>query len=68
MGTWQFPWARGFCVLTRGLRSGFEGLTLVTYDRRIILPLLKTWTEEAHSHAGMIFIDEKRSFPQTLAG
>jgi hypothetical protein len=34
-------------------------LTLVTYDRRTIPPLLKTWTEEAHSHAGVIFVDEK---------
>ena len=45
-----------------------HGLTLVTYDRRIIPPLLKTWAEEAHSHAGVISWMKKRSLPQTLAG
>jgi hypothetical protein len=39
--------------------AAFQGLTFVTYDRRTIPPLLKQWTEEEHSHAGVIFVDEK---------
>ena len=35
------------------------GLTLVTYDRRTIPPLLKTWAETGRDHGGVIFIDEK---------
>ena len=34
-------------------------LTLVTYDRKTIPPLLKMWAETGHAHGGMIFIDEK---------
>jgi len=34
-------------------------LTLVTYDLRTIPPLLKCWAEEARSHGGVIFVDEK---------
>jgi len=34
-------------------------LTLVTYDRRSIPALLKTWAEQGRSHAGIIFVDEK---------
>jgi hypothetical protein len=45
-----------------------QGLTLVTYDRRTIPPLLNTRAEEAPSHAGVIFVDEKRPLSQTLAG
>jgi len=36
-----------------------QGLTLVTYDRRTIPPLLKAWAEEERSHGGVIFVDEK---------
>ncbi len=35
------------------------GLTLVTYDRRTIPPLLKTWGEAGRDHSGIIFIDDK---------
>jgi hypothetical protein len=45
-----------------------QGLTLVTYDRRTIPPLLKRWTEEAHSHAGVIFVDEKTIAPADIGG
>jgi hypothetical protein len=31
-----------------------QGLTLVTYDRRTIPPLLKTWAEEERTHGGVI--------------
>lgn len=40
-------------------RAETDGLTLVTYDRRTIPPLLKTWTEEGRRHGGVIFVDEK---------
>lgn len=34
-----------------------QHLTLVTYDRRTIPPLLKTWAEEGPHHAGVVFVD-----------
>ncbi|MGA2097949.1 MAG: DUF5615 family PIN-like protein [Candidatus Acidiferrum sp.] len=40
-----------------------EGLTLVTYDRRTIPPLLKDWAERGLSHGGVIFVDEKTISP-----
>ena len=43
-----------------------QKLTLVTYDRRTIPPLLKRWAEEAHSHAGVIFVDEKTISPADI--
>jgi hypothetical protein len=36
-----------------------QGLTLVTYDRRTIPPLLKAWAEAGRDHGGVIFVDEK---------
>ena len=36
-----------------------QGLTLVTYDRRTIPPLLKVWAEEERKHGGVVFVDEK---------
>jgi hypothetical protein len=43
-----------------------QGLTLVTYDRRTIPPLLKRWAEESRSHAGVIFVDEKTISPADI--
>ena len=40
-------------------QAATQGLTLVTYDRRTIPPLLKTWAEEGRRHGGVIFVDEK---------
>jgi hypothetical protein len=45
-----------------------QGLTLVTYDRRTIPPLLKAWTEEGHPHGGVIFVDEKTISPADIGG
>ena len=45
-----------------------QGLTLVTYDRRTIPPLLKKWAEEPHSHPGVIFVDEKTISPADIGG
>jgi hypothetical protein len=36
-----------------------QKLTLVTYDRKTIPPLLKTWAETGHDHGGVIFVDGK---------
>ncbi len=45
-----------------------QALTLVTYDRRTIPPLLKDWTEEGRHHAGVIFVDEKTISPADIGG
>ena len=45
-----------------------QGLTLVTYDRRTIPPLLKAWAEEERNHAGVIFVDEKTISPADIGG
>jgi hypothetical protein len=44
-----------------------QRLTLVTYDRRTIPPLLKAWAEEEHTHGGVIFVDDK-TIPQADIG
>ncbi len=36
-----------------------RGLTLITYDRKTIPPLLKTWAESGRDHGGVIFVDHK---------
>jgi hypothetical protein len=45
-----------------------QGLTLVTYDRRTIPPLLKLWAEEERPHGGIIFVDEKTISPSDIGG
>jgi hypothetical protein len=45
-----------------------QKLTLVTYDRRTIPPLLKTWAEEGRHHGGVIFVDEKTISPADIGG
>jgi hypothetical protein len=44
-------------------QAAAQGLTLVTYDRRTIPLLLKTWGEERRRHGGVIFVDEKTISP-----
>ncbi len=39
--------------------AAVQGLTLVTYDRKTIPPLLKTWAESGRDHGGVIFVDQK---------
>lgn len=48
--------------------AAHQGLTLVTYDRRTIPPLLKRWAEEGRHHAGMVFVDEKTISPSDIGG
>ena len=43
-----------------------QGLTLVTYDRRTIPPLLKAWAEQGKSHGGVIFVDERTIKPSNV--
>jgi hypothetical protein len=45
-----------------------QRLTLVTYDRRTIPPLLKAWTEEGRRYAGVIFVDDKTIAPSNIGG
>ncbi len=45
-----------------------QGLTLVTYDRRTVPPLLKAWAEEGRDHGGVIFVDEKSISPADVGG
>ncbi len=45
-----------------------QGLTLVTYDRRTIPPLLKTWAEEERTHGCVIFVDERTISPADIGG
>ncbi len=50
------------------LEAAEQGLTLVTYNRRTIPPLLKTWAEEGRRHGGVIFVDEKTISPADIGG
>ena len=50
------------------LEAAKQRLTLVTYDRRTIPPLLKTWGEEGRKHGGVIFVDEKTVSPSDTGG
>jgi hypothetical protein len=49
-------------------RAGELGLTLVTYDRRTIPPLLKAWAEAGREHGGIVFIDDKTISPADIGG
>ncbi len=50
------------------LEAANQALTLVTYDRRTIPPLLKLWAEEQRRHAGVIFVDEKTISAADIGG
>ena len=49
-------------------QAATQGLTLVTYDRRTIPLLLKTWGEEERKHGGVIFVDDKTISPSDTGG
>jgi hypothetical protein len=49
-------------------KAASQRLTLVTYDRRTIPPLLKTWAEEEREHGGIVFVDEKTISPADIGG
>ena len=50
------------------LEAAAQRLTLVTYDRRTIPPLLKTWAETGRKHGGVILVDEKTISPADIGG
>lgn len=50
------------------LKASAQRLSLVTYDRRTIPPLLKTWGESGRKHGGIVFIDEKTIPPSGIGG
>jgi hypothetical protein len=50
------------------MEAAKQRLTLVTYDRRTIPPMLKLWAEEERSHGGVIFVDEKTISPADIGG
>lgn len=69
---WMAEWEGGD-FLGRGdstclLEAAKQRLTLVTYDRRTIPPLLKLWAEEERPHGGVIFVDEKTISPADIGG
>jgi hypothetical protein len=49
-------------------QAAIQGLTLVTYDRRTIPPLLKAWAEEERPHGGVVFVDDKTISPADIGG
>lgn len=60
---WLAEWESGrFLGLGDALLLGeaaAQGLTLVTYDRKTIPPLLKAWAEAGRDHAGVVFVDQR---------
>lgn len=50
------------------VEAGKQALTLVSYDRRTVAPLLKLWAEEERSHGGVIFVDQKTISPANIGG
>jgi len=49
-------------------QAAAQHLTLVTYDRLTIPPLLKAWAEQGRPHGGVIFVDEKTIPPPDRGG
>jgi hypothetical protein len=49
-------------------QAAAQRLTLVTYDRRTIPPLLKAWAEAERKHGGVILVDEKTISPSDTGG
>jgi len=45
-----------------------QKLTLVTYDRKTIPPLLKTYAEAGRDHGGVIFVDHRTISPADFGG
>jgi predicted nuclease of predicted toxin-antitoxin system len=45
-----------------------EHVTLVTYDQRTIMPLLRVWAEQEIAHGGVIVIDERTIAQNNIGG
>jgi hypothetical protein len=68
LGEWEegrFLGASDESILTE---AAAQKLTLVTYDRKTIPPLFKTWMESGRGHGGVIFVDEKTIAPSDIGG
>jgi hypothetical protein len=68
---WLSAWDSGRLGMVDDLllrQAAAQGLTLVTYDRKTIPPLLKTWAEAGRDHGGGIFVDEKTIVPSDIGG
>src|SRR5271167_2504056 len=67
---WMAEWENGTFLGKEDsaclLEAATGQLTLVTYDRRTIPPLLKTWAEEGRKHGGVIFVDAKTISPADI--
>lgn len=48
--------------------AGRQQLTLVTYDQRTIVPLLKAWGERGLTHGGVILVDTRTLAPSDIGG
>lgn len=68
LGSWEYGSFLGQYDAAILHEAAIQKLTLVTYDRRTIPPLLKTWAEEGRSHAGVVFVDEKTISPADVGG
>ena len=68
MVEWQDGYFLGQEDSTCLRKAAAQGLTLVTYDRRTIPRLLKTWAEEERTHGGVVFVDEKTISPADIGG
>ena len=69
---WMAEWEKGSFLGQEDsaclLEAASQGLTLVTYDRRTVPPLLKAWAEEGRKHGGVIFVDERTISPADIGG
>src|SRR5438067_1983096 len=45
-----------------------EGLNLVTYNQRTILPLITQWMAEGREHSGVLFIDDRTILQEDIGG
>jgi hypothetical protein len=52
-------------ILTAALA---EGLTVVTYDQRTIMPLVTKWMREGREHAGVLLIDDRTIVQEDVGG
>ena len=68
LARWEDGSFLGQTDITCLLAATAHRLTFVTYDRRTIPPLLKTWAEEGRTHGGVIFVDEKTISPADIGG
>lgn len=47
-------------------QAGKEGLVVVSYDQRTLLPLVKIWAEAGVNHGGMVLVDQRTIDPRNI--